>query len=411
MPRVFAILRHEVFVTIRRKGYLFMTLGIPIIASVGVLAFVILQGEEDDAPYQNPLDHAPNRPIGYVDYSGTFDDSGDLAPAIVRFPTEDAARNALQKGELISYYVIAADYMATGNLTRKAPQLDFMASDTDVFRAFLIKELLGDEDPDLLLRLYQPARMIEHQLDASGAELSQVDEEQRYGGNFVLVYGFAMILILSTMIPAGYLLRSVVEEKENRTIEIVLSSTRPLEMLTGKVLGLGGMGLLQIIIWLATGWVLFKFAAGDITTLQSVDLSFGKIAIVLIYFLGGFLLIASIQAGLGAVSTNMREGPQYATFFTLPMVIPLWLLSIFVEAPNGTLAVILSIFPITAPLAMVQRVAITVVPIWQLALSISLLALGIVITLWLAAKVFRMHILLAGSLPKPSELLRAVRES
>jgi ABC-2 type transport system permease protein len=253
--------------------------------------------------------------------------------------------------------------------------------------------------------------MIEHQLDASGAELSQVDEEQRYGGNMVLVYAFAMIFILSTMIPAGYLLRSVVEEKENRTIEIVLSSTRPLEILTGKVLGLGAMGLLQILIWLITGWVLFKIAAGDIPTLQSVDLSFGKIAVVLIYFLGGFLLIASIQAGLGAVSTNMREGPQYAAFFTLPMVVPLWLMSVFAEAPNGTLAVILSIFPITAPLAMVQRVAITAVPIWQLALSMSLLALAVVITLWLAAKVFRIHILLAGSLPNPSELLRAVREN
>lgn len=410
MTRIWTIARHEVFVTIRRKGYLFMTFGIPIIAAIAVVAYLTLKGNGTQARSQNPLDSPPEKPIGYVDHSGMFGDPRDLAGMFVPFPDEDSARIALKRGAVGSYYVIAADYMQTGNVTRKAPQLDFMGSDTQLFRAFVILQLLDGKSPQLLLRLHEPTQVIEHQLDADGNELSQVDKEERYGSSLFLVYGFAMILTMSTMIPAGYLLRSVVEEKENRTIEVVLSSTRPSHLLAGKVLGQGTMALLQVVVWLTSGWVLFNVAVDELPALGGVTLSFTKIGILLLYFLGAFLLVASAQAGLGAVSTNMREGPQYAAFFTLPMVVPLWLLSVFVVAPNGNLAVILSLIPITAPLSMVQRIAITVVPLWQLVLSLVLLMLGVLATLWLAARVFRIHTLLAGTIPKPTELLRLLRE-
>jgi ABC-2 type transport system permease protein len=177
----------------------------------------------------------------------------------------------------------------------------------------------------------------------------------------------------------------------------------------GKVLGQGIMGLLQIALWLITAYVLFRMAVGEVPGLKDVDLSVGKIVIVVLYYLGGFLFVASLQAGLGAVSTNMREGPQYAAVFTFPMVIPLWLLSIFLEAPNGNLAVILSLIPITAPLAMVQRIAITSVPAWQIVLSLTLLGIAVLGALWLSARIFRVHTLLAGTVPRPSEWIRLLR--
>jgi ABC-2 type transport system permease protein len=411
MEKVWTIVRHEIYVTMRRKGYLFMTFGVPVIAAIAVLVYLLLQSAGGEGGSANPLDNLPDQPIGYVDYSGLFSDPGELGAIFIRYPDEAAARSALERGELSSYYIIAPDYMQTGDVTRKAPQLSFSESDANLFRAFLIRQLLGNENPQLLLRLYEPARVIEHQLDASGTELSQIDEEQRYGSNFILVYGFAMILLMATVIPSGYLLRSVIEEKENRTIEVILSSLRPLQLLSGKVLGQGAMGLLQIILWLVSGYALFNLASGELPSLSGVDLSPVKIFIVVLYFLGGFLLVASLQAGLGAVSTNMREGPQYAAFFTLPMVIPLWLINFFIETPNGNVAVILSLFPITAPLAMVQRIAIAVVPWWQLGLSLVLLALGVIMTLWLAAKLFRVNTLLAGTVPKPAELFRLLREA
>jgi ABC-2 type transport system permease protein len=407
---MWTIARHEVFITMRRKGYLFMTFGVPIIAAVAVVVLLLIRGSDNGDQPENPLEDLPDRLIGYIDLSGIFTDPGELSLVLVPYSDEESAKAAVTRGELSSYYVISSDYLDTGQVTRKARQLDFMASDISLFRAFLILQLLGDESPHLLLRLYEPARIIEHQLDKTGVELAQVDEEERYGTNFILVYGFAMILLLSTLIPSGYLLRSVIEEKEDRTIEVVLSSLRPMQLLGGKVLGQGAMGLLQVVVWLVSGWALFRLASIELAALGKVRLSLGQILVVLLYFLGAFSLVACLQAGLGAVSTSMREGPQYATFFTLPMVVPLWLLSVFIETPNGNLAVILSLIPITAPLSMVQRIAIAVVPWWQLVLSLALLALGVLATLWLASKIFRVNTLLAGTVPRPSELVRLLRE-
>jgi ABC-2 type transport system permease protein len=409
MNRVWSVIRHEVYVTLRRRGYLVMTLGVPLVAAVAVTVYLVVQGGSDDNSSQNPLAKLPDHPIGYVDLSGEFGDPGELSTVFVAYPDEESAAAAVEKGEIDSYYVISADFMESGNVTRKARQLDFMSSDTELFRAFIIYQLLQGEHPRLLIRLNQPARVIEHQLDAKGVELSQMDEEERYGSNFVLVYGFALVLVMSTFVPAGYLLRSVVDEKENRTIEIVLSSLRPLQLMLGKVLGQGIMGLLQIALWLLTAYLLFRMAVGEVPGLSDVDLSVGKVVIVVLYYLGGFLFVASLQAGLGAVSTNMREGPQYAAVFTFPMVIPLWLLSIFLEAPNGNLAVVLSLIPITSPLAMVQRIAITSVPAWQIVLSLALLGIAVLAALWLSARIFRVHTLLAGTVPKPSEWISLLR--
>lgn len=410
MNRAWAVIRHEVYVTLRRRGYLVMTLGIPIAAAVAVTVYLMVQGDSDDNSSQNPLAKLPDRPIGYVDLSGEFGEPGDLSTVFLAYPDEKSAAAAIENGEIDCYYVIAADFIESGSVTRKARQLDFISSDTELFRAFIIYQLLQGEHPRLLIRLNQPARVIEHQLDAKGVELSQVDEEERYGSNLVLVYGFALILVMSTFVPAGYLLRSVVDEKENRTIEIVLSSLRPLQLMLGKVLGQGIMGLLQIALWLVTAYLLFRMAVGEVPGLSDVDLSVGKVVIVVLYYLGGFLFVASLQAGLGAVSTNMREGPQYAAVFTFPMVIPLWLLSIFLEAPNGNVAVVLSLIPITAPLAMVQRIAITSVPAWQIVLSLVLLGIAVLAALWLSARIFRVHTLLAGTVPKPSEWISLLRD-
>jgi ABC-2 type transport system permease protein len=411
VTKVWTIIRHEIFVTVRRRGYLFTTFGVPLLAAVAVVGFLVLKGGGDEETPQNPLANLPDSPIGYVDHSGIISQPEDFAAFFIAYPDEESATEALEKGQISSFFVIAPNYMQTGDVVRRARQLGVTESDVDLFRAFLIFQLLGGENPNLLARVYEPARVVEHQLDAAGAELSQIDEEERYGSNFVLVYGFAMILLMSTFIPSGYLLRSVIEEKENRTIEVVLSSLRPIQLLAGKVLGQGAMALFQTLVWLAAGWWLFNLAAGEITALSQVKLTLDQIGILLLYFLGAFLLVASFQTGLGAISTNMREGPQYAAFFTLPMVVPLWLLTIFIEAPNGSLAVILSLIPFTAPLAMVQRIAIAVVPVWQLALSLLLLGFSVLVTLWLASKVFRVNLLLAGSLPKPRELLRLLRGS
>ena len=130
----------------------------------------------------------------------------------------------------------------------------------------------------------------------------------------------------------------------------------------------------------------------------------GALPLMLVYFLLAYLLFASAYGILGALSASMREGPQYAVIFTLPAVIPLWVSTAFIEAPDSPLVLALSLFPLTAPLAMLQRVLIGAVPAWQVALSILLLLLCSAALMWLAGRLFRVQTLLAGRMPRLREL-------
>ena len=143
---------------------------------------------------------------------------------------------------------------------------------------------------------------------------------------------------------------------------------------------------------------------GALAALTQYVLPEGAMALLLVYFVLAYLMFASAYGILGALSASMREGPQYAVIFTLPAVIPMWLGAALVDAPQGGLAVALSLFPLTAPLAMLQRVLIATVPTWQIALSVILLLLSIAALMWLAGRLFRVQTLLAGRMPALREL-------
>jgi ABC-2 type transport system permease protein len=115
-------------------------------------------------------------------------------------------------------------------------------------------------------------------------------------------------------------------------------------------------------------------------------------------------MFAALYAAVGALSSSMREGPQYAVIFTLPAVAPLWFLSLFAADPNGTVPLVMSFIPITAPLAMTSRLVATDVPAWQIALSLALLALGALGAMWFSSRLFRVQTLLAGQFPRLKDL-------
>ncbi len=454
MYRMWTIVRHEIYVTLRRRAYQFTTFGVPLLAAAVVVFLVLIQGEDQgDTPME--LFDWPNKPIGYVDYSGALCPPDEWIPNlvgilesqlallpetedeeveaardslehlvseleevdehIIAYPNEDQAIADVKAGVLESAYLVSADYMETGDVTRKAAQFEISAVEQNPFQSYLFLQLLSQDPQDFdrlsaaIYRINAGARVIEHQLDESGVEQVQVDRQD--GTNFILVYGFGMIWLVSTFVSSGYLLQSVVKEKENRMIEVILSSVRPLHLLAGKVFGQGAMGLFQVLIWLVSGWFLINLASVQIPGLGGASVPFYKIALALIYFIGGFLLFATIYAGIGAISGNMREGPQYASFFTLPALAPMFLLTVFIESPNATLPVVLSLFPFTAPLGMVQRIAITSVPLWQMGLSLLSIGLGFAATLWFAAKLFRVNTLLAGSIPTARELIQVLKEA
>ncbi len=223
--------------------------------------------------------------------------------------------------------------------------------------------------------------------------------------------GIAILFYLTVIGAAGYLLQSLGKEKEGRVMEILLSSLRPLELLTGKVLGLGGIGLLQMAVWSLLAFTIFQRGDSLFNNITLPTLTAGAWILTILHFIVGYLVYASLFAGLGAIVPNVKEGSQYTFLLMLPTFLPMWFNSIMISAPNGLFATTLSLVPLTAPLAMPMRLAITAVPPWQWLVSLSVSLAAAVLLLWAATKFFRSQTLLTGQSFSPKVIWRTLRSA
>ena len=176
-------------------------------------------------------------------------------------------------------------------------------------------------------------------------------------------------------------------------MEILLSSLRPIDLLVGKIVGLGGIGLLQAAIWISIGLL---FASGDNSPLRGLlnnvalpSLPLSTWLLIGGYFLAGYLVYASLFAGLGAIAPNVKEASQAQFIVMLPILLPSWFISIFLNAPNSAFVVALSLIPLTSPLAMPIRMAVTAVPLWQSLGALRLALLTGIGIIFLATRIFQ----------------------
>jgi ABC-2 type transport system permease protein len=416
------VFRYELRRQSRRVGYLVVTLGIPIIALAifygvrlyqqsrqGSPAAVVTQDTNSDMPSRSKVNLAP-RPAAVVDLSGLLEPSA--FSNLIMFKTEDEAKAALRDNRIGAYYLVAADYLQSGKVDMYFDRFSIGNVDNNALRMLLVQSLIDRSGkpiaPGLIDRLQakQPQFTV-HNL----AETGKVSQAAGEGVSFIMVYLFSMILLFSAFSTSAYLMQSVVEEKESRMVEVLMSSMRPIDLLAGKILALSLLGLVQMLLWGATAVFIIRQIAPLDPSLVGLSITNGQLAVLAIYFVLGYLFFASVYASTGTLSNSMREGPQLAGFVTLPAIIPLMAASLMASAPNGPLATALSIFPVTAPLGMVMRVAVSQdVPPIQIVISVVLLALTVVFTMWLAGRLFRVNTLLSGQVPKLRDLPRLVRE-
>lgn len=407
------VFRYELVRNIRRKGYLFGTFGIPIIAVVllfGIQALSTLSSSEEAEP-SSVLDLEGIRHAGYVDETGLFGTiPANLQGVMLRYDSETDAEAALEAEAIDVYYIIPADYVETGDVQLVLPSLSFNRINDTVVRRLILSRLSQGIDEALYQRLLDPSNLTEVNIVR---DLPDDVAPQGFDTRFLLAYLFAIALMLGLFTTNGYLMQGVIEEKETRVVEILLSTVRPVFLLAGKILAFALMGILQILVWLGIFILVLRFANADmlnsISVLANIYLPLDVLPLVLIYFVLAYLFFATAYGIVGALSTSMQEGPQFAVVFTLPAVIPLYFISIFIETPDAPLSVGLSLFPLTAPLAMTMRVLISPVPGWQIAVSLVLLSLTILGMIWLAGRLFRVQTLLAGNMPRLRDIPRLIR--
>lgn len=457
MTHWFDVFRYELQQAFRRKAYLFLTFGVPLLAIAAFYGYQFYQdrtsSESEEAPgtpvVESVAEDGEGQVIGYVDRTpeqlfpppesypevscvpeerelnalSGGENAADIRSSLIKrisspyclqnrvkaYDTFEAGKAALDAGAIDLLAVIEANYAQTGDISIYIESLNLSAMDSQsVFEDYIIRSLLHNVDAQeyeaLYLRLREPAYVTIHKLTETG-EVETANEDR----DFVLVYGFGLMTLFGVFWGGGYLMQSVVQEKESRIIEIIMSSVQPTALLAGKVLAMGLTALVQIGLLAATFTYLGTRAGDVFSQIGDLDISARMLVFVGVYFVLGFLQFGSLMAAIGAISTTVREAQNFVVVVTLPAAIPFFFLTLFAEDPNGTLPRILSLFPLTAPLSMVMRMAVTDVPTVEIALSIGLLLVGISAAIWFAGRLFRVNILLSGTMPSFKDIPKLLR--
>jgi ABC-2 type transport system permease protein len=403
MNKTLLIFRHEFVYTLKRVGFIIMTLIVPVLALLGIVIFQIVS--EVMKPTVAEIVN-----IGYVDQIGDF--AGYTAQGKIQFTPFDhpeLATAALIDKSVSEYIVVSPDYLTTGAINRYTleKQLDTPPETAAAIKNFLTSNMLaGKVSENIAILVESPLKIAVTRLTETGA----VATEQGGYANLLIPAIFSLLLALSLTFSSNYLLQGLGEEKESRLIEVLLSSVSTRQLLTGKVLGLGAAGLIQVAVWLISAPLLLNLASSTFGGFFSnIQLPGSFVVLGIVYFVLGYLLFAVLSAGVGAISPNAREGQQLAAIFTVLAISPLWFSSALMFLPKNPIWVFLTIFPITAPVEVMLRLGVSGVPGWQLAVSIIVMALSIVGIMLLSVRVLRTYLLMYGKRPGLGEILRNLR--
>jgi ABC-2 type transport system permease protein len=371
-----------------KKSFLFAMLAGPLIIAVSVGFGLLLESmEENDAP------------VGYVDHAGLLADplpapagNGREQIELIAFATDDAAHAALERGAIQAFYVLAADYFETRKVElfyRDEPGRNA----TGQFGDFLRINLLRNQPAEIARRAALPWGSV------TVRSLDGKRSVPRGGPTF----GLIMPLLISgaflglLMMSSGYLMQAVVDEKENRTIEVLATSISPMQLIGGKVLGIVAVSLTILAAWTVITILGINIAAAAGSTwFQQRGLDWGAIMATVAVGIPTYVLAAALMTAIGATVTSGQEGQSTSAVFVMLHMVPVYLAWAIIAAPYGFVATLLSLLPFTALLTLSMRNLFAAVPPWQIAVSFFVQTLAAVGAVWLAGRAFRLGMLRYG---------------
>jgi ABC-2 type transport system permease protein len=409
MNKVLLIIQREYLVRVRKKSFIVMIFVVP--------ALILAMGGAITLIAKNSNDLSDQQVVKVVDksgvFAGKFKDQKNL-----KFETTTqsvtALKPELKKDENLSILQIDSDYKkkdavqiyskkkAGITLTEKIErQMNTIATNNSLLKNHIDTALLKSIKSDISLDAIEST--------------DTGDNKSNLGANITVGISCAILIYLCLFIYGAQVMRGVIEEKTSRIIEVIISSVKPFQLMLGKIIGVGLVGLTQFSAWIILSIIASKIAghafnspaspmAGALAVLQSIP--FGKIlGCFMFYFLSGYLLYSAMFAAVGSAVDSETETQQFMFPITMPLLFTYILsVSVLFRAPDSTLAVWLSIIPFTSPVAMMLRLPLGGVPDWQLALSMVLLVLGFLFTTFVAARIYRVGILMYGKKASFKEL-------
>ena len=390
--------------TIQRRIYRILTLAVPAILLVLLVAVPVIRGiSGDDEDRDKDQDQ-----IGILELSGGLALDAGTVPGFQTYQDRESGIAALLADEIVGFFVIPEDYLSTGKVEWYDPGVGFTGGSKGRVRGFLRAALVADDlAPELVTRMLDPADFDRIKVNEDGS----TDKDPDKVGRILVPLVFGGLLMFGIILGGSILMESVSEEKETRMIEILLTSVSPLAVMVGKVLALGAASFIQLAVWVASVAIIGPLVFDQIPDAGQLAIEPGLMALVIGFFLTGYLVFAVTMAGIGAATASTKEASQISMIVTLPSTVPVMFIEVLLESPDGGVSRLLSFIPFTAPVTMMVRLAASDVPLWEVAASLAVLLLTGVALLWVSARVFRAGLLMYGQRMSLRGVFAALRQA
>jgi ABC-2 type transport system permease protein len=410
MNKILLIIQREYITRVRKKAFIIMIFVVPglILAMGGAIGLIAKDSNElSDQAIVKVIDESGS-------FAGKFHDEKNL-----KFETTNESLTAVKaeckKDESLSALQIPVNYTqkdAVQIFSKKKPGITLTEKIENQMNTIAVTNGMIKNHIDTAV-----LRSVKSDISLNAIEITETgDNKSNLGANISVGIACAILIYLCLFIYGAQVMRGVIEEKTNRIIEVIISSVKPFQLMMGKIIGVGLVGLTQFGAWIILSIVATKIVGhtiastpGGLMSALSVlqTIPFGKVlGCFIFYFLAGYLLYSALFAAVGSAVDSETETQQFMFPITLPLLFTYILsVSILFRAPDSPLAVWLSIIPFTSPVAMMLRLPFGV-PTWQLALSMLLLVLGFLFATYVAARIYRVGILMYGKKASYKELVK-----
>lgn len=416
--KINVIIRHEYLSRVKSKGFIISSLIMPFMMAILLfLPHYLMRFQSDEI-----------KKIIISDSTGTFfkEITQELAPdSLIQLIADpdlcsiEKLQEKVYKEKAFGFVIIPADVETSSRIffySINPANFSFARRIEQTISRLVIKRRTAhsDYDPQIMQQIMQNVNMETYKITKTGRATKD------RGAGFGLAYILGFTLYLTILIYGMMVMNSIIEEKTSRIYEVILSSIRPFPLLTGKLIGISLLGLTQFLFWIAFGFFLWRFIqpAAGASQFNIFDLSgiAGQIHpslwfFFVFYFTAGYFCYSALYSIIGAAVNNQTEAQNLQTPITLTIVFSFLFMFFVINNPNSSLSIILSILPLTAPILMMVRLSIQFPPLWQIALSVSAQIIGFLAIIWIAAKIYRIGILMYGKPPTFKELFRWIKEN
>ncbi len=413
MNMVWAVIRREYIQRVRSKWFIFSTIGGPLFMIAVMIIPIYFSSRNEEA----------GRKIAVVDRTGVLAERLTSALSEGGYDVRTEAwsdtvvphlTQEITDKKLGGFLVLDDSTLTSGQA------LYYGAKRPSTLRTLTIKQAVV-------------AAALEEQLSGRGVDAAAMvkggelrvevlsDESDVTQRELAVGFGGAFFLYMVILLYSVAVMRATLEEKTSRVVEVVISSMKPWHLMLGKILGVGSVGLTQMAVWALSAGLIFSagipamMAArpelSSLTDVKGLAPGAGILVLFVVFFLFGFFLFSSMYAAVGAMCNTDEEAQQAQLPVTLLIIVPMLFMSPVMQNPTSAMAVSMSLFPFFSPVLMFARAAGGAAPFWQVGLSLVLMTLTIVVVAWVAGRIYKVGILMAGKRPTLPELIRWVKEA